>query len=214
MGDSEAAGLGGLTIGGLFGYLIGSQKYAQWDSLITAFTERLKHLAYFRVLLPYNFYNLDLNYKILYLEGINTYLLGCPNASLPLMVRCLEISLKKKYSEIEKKEPEAELMNLLNWAEKFLKEKKEIAHGFRILRNFIHTQKLIKEQDALEAISHISSIINILYSLPDKTNLQVYCNNCKELHYYHINTIDCFIGNNMSLNCDKSKVVINHTILP
>ena len=40
-----------------------------------------------------------------YREAILAYLYGLPNASLPLVLKCLEVGLKIKYEEIEGKKP-------------------------------------------------------------------------------------------------------------
>jgi len=139
-------------IGGISGYLIGKEKYTVWDEFIKKFNERLNHLAYFKVIIPAKFLNLTEMWQI-YREGINTYLFGLPNASVPMMFKCLEIGLKSKYSKVEGKQDNLmRVYDLIEWSESYLKNKKDIAHGFRILRNTLHKKVMIREQDVLECI--------------------------------------------------------------
>lgn len=204
-----------LSIGGLLGYGIAISKYTEWEPLIKNFKDRLNHLSYLKIIIPYKFFQINKNCRQLYIESLNAYLYGLPNASLPLILRCLEIGLKNKYSEIGKKETKKINLNgLIDWAKEHLKDKKEIAHGFRILRNLVHTEELVLEQDVLEAIRHISNILNLLYKLPEYTELEVFCKNCNAKHNYKIETIQYYIGNKMLFGCDKFKQNINIILMP
>ena len=107
-----------------------------------------------------------------------------------------------------------DLNELIDWAEVYLKDKKQIAHGFRLLRNLIHTDKLIAEQDVPEAIRHISIILNLLYELPVHTELEVLCSNCGIKHRYNVETQQCYIGNNISFGCDKFRQNISVIMMP
>jgi RNase P subunit RPR2 len=211
MGDSDD--IVTLGIGGLLGYGIAISKYTEWEPLIKNFKDRLNHLSYLKIVIPYKFFQINENCKQIYVEGLNAYLYGLPNASLPLILRCLEVGLKNKYSET-KELKNFNLNNLINLAEGRLKDKKEIAHGFRILRNLIHSEKLVTEQDVLEAIRHISNILNLIYKLPEYTELEVFCKNCNTKHHYRIETSQYYIGNNMLFGCDKFKQNISITIMP
>jgi hypothetical protein len=92
-------------------------------------------------------------------------LFGLPDASLPMAFRCLEIGLKQHYEIVEKKKPSLNAFELIDWSEKKLGKKVEIAQGIRILRNLAHEEKTITEQDNLEAIRHITNIIEPCFSL-------------------------------------------------
>lgn len=213
MSDSDDALV--LGLGGLLGYGVATLKYSEWEPLIKNFRDRLYHLSYLKVIIPYKFFEINENCRTLYRESLYAYLYGLPNASLPLILRCLETGLRNKYKEVEKKNPEKlNLNNLIGWAENYLRDKKEIAHGFRILRNLIHSEKLILEQDVLEALRHISIILNLLYELPKDAKFKVFCKNCNIEHQYVIQTHQYYIGNSMLFGCDKSKQSINVTFMP
>jgi len=204
-----------LGFGGLLGYGAAILKYSKWEPLIKDFEKRLNHLSYLKVTIPYKFFKINKNYGQLYSESVYAYLYGLSNASLPLILRCLETGLRNKYREVEKENPKKlNLNNLIDWAENYLRDKKEIAHGFRILRNLIHSEKLISEQDVSEALRHISIILNLLYELPKDTKLKVFCKNCNTEHQYVIQTHQYYIGNNMLFECDKFRQNINVIFIP
>ena len=106
------------------------------------------------------------------------------------------------------------LYQLIEWAEAFLKKRKDIAHGFRILRNLIHEDKIVDEHDILEAVRHVSIILNTVFPLPEAVMLSVICDNCRENHSYSISTLDYFLGNNMLFRCDKFKQDFNVIMIP
>jgi hypothetical protein len=213
-------GLGGLIAGGLggglIGYLLGITKYKNWEQLVNDFNNRLGHLSYAKITIPYSYFKNVTNSKEVYNEGVYAYLYGLPNASLPLLLKCLELGLEDKYKEIEKKEPPKDwsLYNIIEWSEKILKERKDLVHGFRILRNLIHTKELIREQDALESIRHISIILNSLFPPPDTIHLDVFCGYCNTTHPYQIKTEIYYIGNNVLFSCNKSMQNMNIIIMP
>lgn len=210
-----AGGLGGLG-GGLVGYFIGIAKYKSWEQLINDFNNRLGHLSYAKIIVPYRYFQNVTNSKEVYSEGVYAYLYGLPNASLPLLLKCLEIGLTDKYKEMEKKDLPKNwtLYNIIEWSKDVLKERKDLAHGFRLLRNLIHTKELIKGQDVLESIRHISILLNLLFQLPDMTNLNVFCGYCNVEHSYQIKTERYYIGNNILFGCEKSQQNMNITIMP
>jgi len=204
-----------LGLGGLLGYGAATLRYSEWEPLIKNFRDRLNHLSYLKVIIPYKFFKINENCRTLYTESLYAYLYGLPNASLPLILRCLETGLRNKYKELEKKNPKKlNLNDLIDWAENYLRDKREIAHGFRILRNLIHSEKLISEQDVSEALRHISIILNLLYELPKDTKLKVFCKNCNTEHQYVIQTHQYYIGNSMLFGCNKFKQNTNVIFMP
>lgn len=205
--DESTSFIAGLVLGGLFGYSLGSGKVANWDEVIKKFNERLSHTKYYKITLPFGFFEKSKNSQVLYREGLNCYLLGLPNASLPLIVRVLEIALKLKYEKVKnEKFPKSwKLVDLIDWAEEFLGKKKELAQGFRILRNVIHEETLIQEQVSLDAIRYISEIINLLYPF-DSAHLPTVCPYCRHQGVAIFQIKDCFLGNNIQLQCNCSKI--------
>lgn len=122
---------------------------------------------------------------------------------------------KRKYKIIEKNDPpkERKLYKLTEWSEKFLGNKKELAHGFRILRNIIHEDNILTEQDAKETIRHVSAILNLLYPF-EQGSLTIVCNLCKNKHNYFINKDKYYIGSILQLTCDKANSIQNLVLLP
>ena len=152
------------------------------------FEKNLESLRVAEVKIPYGFF-LDIQEgKKFYEESIYCYLLGLPDAAVTIiMSKCLEIGLKQKYRIEEKKEPEKEykkLYHLIDWAETYLGKRKDLAHGFRILRNLIHEEKEVESQDSLEAIRHISKILDILFPVSNgEVDIFIRCERCgEEIH--------------------------------
>jgi hypothetical protein len=90
---------------------------------------------------PCEFYNQVESGRRIYAEGIYAFLSGLPDASLQMTFRCLEIGLKRYYEDIEGKKPSLKACELIDWSEKKLGSKKELVHGFRILRNLTHEER-------------------------------------------------------------------------
>ncbi len=77
-----------------------------------------------------------------------------------MSLKTLELGLKCKLGK-----ENARLSNSINELEEKYRYK-DLAHGFRILRNLIvHEEVECKEQDALEALRHVSEILNRLFRL-------------------------------------------------
>ncbi len=190
------------VLGGLLGYSISSNKIKGWENFIKECDKRFDHLTYFKVVLPKECFEKSKNSQAIYIEGVQAYLLGLPNASLPMLSRFFEIVLKSKYTEIEDRPVPKRwgLFKLIDWAEKYLKDKKEIAHGFRELRNLIHTDKVITEQDNIIAIQYISRLSNMLYSFKG-INLSSSCPYCRTFQESKISKEQYFIGNRIQISC-------------
>lgn len=200
-----------VLVGGL-GYLFGRAPFEKWQGFIDGYNKRLGHLAYNKVIEPLAFYKVE-NGKQIYGEGIYAYLFGLKNSALPSLFRCLELGLKQKYIEIENKKPTLTAFELIEWAETFLGKKKAQAHDFRFLRNFIHEEDIIEEQDALESIRHITTILNLLFPYPT-ANLAGNCQSCKNPYTITIFSSECYLGNTFTVQCEKCKSATQHTILP
>jgi len=177
-----------------------------YNEVIEKFKERMEHLAYFKAPIPYGLFKKSPEGKIYLIESMNAYLLGLPNASILLAFRSLTVGIKIKYIEIEGKSPEKDdPYKLIEWAHSFLKDKKDIAHGFRILRNWIeHEEGTASEQDALEVLRHVSIILDILHPF-EKTSKEIPCQYCGSkisLELYHDNI---YFGKTLQVRCTNCK---------
>lgn len=152
---------------------------------IIGLKERITLLIGYKIQIPFAPIASDPAMKQVYLEGIRSYVYGLPNASIPMMLRFFELVCKREFRRIENK-PDADpkLEDLINWTERYLKEK-TTAHGFQALRNLIHTDKLLEDPDALEAIRHISIITNKMWFF-DKAKVLMWCETCQQYHTYEI----------------------------
>lgn len=197
---------------GAIGYLIGRAKYADWDKLIEKYNKRLNYLAYLKAIIPVRFLNSTGMWQV-YREGVRAYLFGLPNASIPMVFKCLEIGLRSKYSEIERESGNSiSAYNLIEWAERE-KGRETTAHGFRILRNILHKNEIVKEQDALECIRHISEILNVFYPFL-AVNFQGNCVFCNTAYSVEIKKENDYIGNIQSIGCGNCQQVNYVRILP
>jgi len=202
-----------LLISGALGYLIGRSTFASWEDFINKYNDRMSHLSYSKTIVPVIFYKEIENTRTIYNEAVYAYLFGLPNASIPASFRCLELSLKKKYQEVEGKSPKMNAYELIEWSEKYLGNQKELAHGFRFLRNLIHEEKVVEEQDALDALRHITKILNLLFPF-ETARPKGTCNFCKTPYDYEISYDQCFLGNVIFIPCNHCLRNIRREILP
>ncbi len=161
-------------------------------------------LKFNKVIVPFGAFSGAKVLRKLYREAVNCFLLGFPNASMLLMVSCLEKSLKKKYAEAEGKEPTMNLHDLLKWIEKQkdIKINTDIPHGFRLLRNYItHKQKLIEESDAAEGIKYISKLMNEIFKY-ENIPMTYSCGNCKKKSEYVVSKKHLILGGEFHLDCE------------
>lgn len=175
--------------------------------------KRWEQLTYLKVVQPLQFYSIG-GVKEIYVEGIYAYLCELPNASVPMMTRCLEIALKEKYKETETTKLPDTLKKLIDWGEKYYGgEEKEYVHSFRYLRNLIHTTKKISEQTALKCIDEVTRVINILYPIVNAF-VEVDCSICRVPHRYDFKAEDLYFGASYSLSCPRTKRGYPYTIIP
>jgi hypothetical protein len=202
-----------MTASGIIGYAFGRAPFQQLEGYINKYRERMERLAYDKVVEPLVFYQNVKNAKKLYAEAVFAYLWGLSNASLPVTMRCLELGLKEHYRSVEKAEPSLNLYKLTEWAEKGIGSRKELAHGFRIVRNLIHEDKVIEEQDALEAIRHVTKILNVIFPFSEAI-ITGTCNFCNTAYKRSISSDECFLGNTLVIQCNNCRRSINHIIMP
>ena len=124
-----------------------------------------------------------------------------PNSSVVMSLKTLELGLKCKLGK-----KNARLFDLINE----LKEEeqyKDLAHGFRILRNLImHEKAECREQDALEALRHVSEILNRLFPF-EEVYYTMTCNSCKTSYKIKVKINDFFLGNIIRTQCPKCRIV-------
>ncbi len=205
MSNQSEGGLDALVatfISGYLGYVAGSKKFAGWEPIIKNYGTRMSHLAYFKVLRPVTFLNEIPTATVIFTEAILAFLFGLPNASVPTTLRCFEVGLKVKYVQDTGEKAPDKLYSLIEWAEKYLGNRRDIAHGFRILRNLVHSPTIMTEQSALEAISHVTTIINLLYPLLTVSISTTYnCRNCGVGLQVDVPVQDNYLGNILTYNC-------------
>jgi len=205
--------IGGAIIGGLLGYGLGRAQFQAWEGFINKFNERLGHLSYNHVIEPCEFYDKVENGRKIYAEAVYSFLYGLPDASLQMTFRCLEIGLKRYYENTEGKKCSLKAWELIDWSEKKSGDKKELAHGFRILRNLTHEEKTITEQDSLEAIRHVTQILNIFFPFPTAT-ITVNCGLCRTPSQMSVLPDQLFLGNNIAVPCASCKTSTNYQVMP
>jgi hypothetical protein len=197
----------GSFIAGYLGYQAGSRKFAGWEPIIKNYDARMSHLAYNRVFRPVSFLAVITGAEAIYREATLAYLFGLPDASIPTSLRCLEIGLAHKYTSVTGTPPpkQGKLNHLIEWAEQYLGNRKEIAHGFRLLRNLIHEPSVMVEQDALEALRHITIILNLLYPLEGYAKLFYLCQICGAQSQQDWPIQECYLGNVLNTYCATCK---------
>lgn len=208
-------GLADLLILGGLGYLLAQGQYKEWQPVIDNYKKRLEHMKYFKISPPMSYLDSSNNIKTIYRESLLCYLLGLSNSSIPSIMRVLEQALITKYERVENKKPEEEmsLAKLIDWAEKILEDKTQIAHSFRMLRNYIHTDILIHEQDAIEAIRHISIVIESLFP-SGSFGLNTTCPSCRRTETVTVHPNVGFLGNTLGISCGGCGMRYNWIMLP
>lgn len=153
--------------------------------------------------------------RILYAEAVGGYLSSIPNGAFDNIMKVLEITLRKKYEEMTNKPTPTHLPleNLIDAAEKYLKDSKDLAQSFRIKRKNIHFDKQTSELYTLDAIFHISNMLNLVY--PYESTVCFYaCPACHMQERINVRKEDNYLGNVLNLRCANNNqasisVVIN-----
>ena len=212
---SNNDGLFDLLLAGGLGFLAAKGQYSDWEPLIQNFKKRLEHLQYVKIKQPMGFLEPSQNMRTIYRESIMCHLFGLPNSVLPNLMRVLEQALRKKYEEKTGEKPPEEmgLKKLIDWAEKTYGEGMQIAHSFRMLRNYVHTDVLIKEQDTVEAIRHISDVTGFLFPT-NYYEINTTCRSCGKVQVEPIQKSLDFLGNNLEIKCSYCSFRYNLILLP
>jgi hypothetical protein len=188
------------------------------------YSNRLNMLIQIKVVYPYSFSNIKVEFKLLYSEAIHSFLYGCPDAALSLAVRCLEQGLKhylniSNIKEIHYKDKNgnkksirlihAKLFHLIQCDENPVKDK-DILQYLKSLRNYTHEEKLVEDFHALEAIKHVTDVLNELLSFETLTITVEPCRLCGQNHSINIEPKDYFIGNRIKLKCPNRSEYFNN----
>jgi len=174
-----------------------------FEALITGARKRMNHLAYFKVIPPLAMFKQCKIPSTFYKEAVQAYLLGMSNSSVVMSLKTLELGLKCKTGK--RNASLKVLIDELGEREEYM----DLAHGFRILRNLIvHEEAECSEQDALEALRHVSEILNRLFPF-EKVHYTITCNNttCKTRYEVEVKVDEYFLGNIIRTQCPKCKTV-------
>ncbi len=109
---------------------------------------------------------------------------------------------RKKNPDID----DVDLFNLIECAQVYFKNHKDILQYLRDVRNCIHTRQVVPPTDAQLAISKTGSGLNTLFPLPLTLNLSIKCKVCAGTHQYNINSSEYFIGNVLHLECKNPNI--------
>jgi len=187
----------------LLNYVIDASRFRGFEKLVRGARERINHLAYFKVVPPLAMFQTCKISSTFYKEAVQAYILGMSNSSVVMSLKTLELGLKCKLGKRD-----ARLKDLIDTVEE-MKEYKDLTHGFRILRNLIvHEEAECSEQDALEALRHVSEILNRLFPF-EKVNYTITCskNTCKTCYEVEVKVDECFLGNIIRIPCPECKTV-------
>lgn len=187
------------------------------DKELNLFSEQIRDrvtgLKLGKIRIPVEYFETSKKMTEVYRESIICYLLGMPNSCFPSIVSVLEDVLKKKYAA-EEDEPKSKmrLVDLVNWAIKFLGNTDDV-DSFRRIRNHIHDDKPINLSNCAEAIRHITIIINRWYAR-DEIKLDMVCLSCKRPTHMTLPDHNAlFIGSTLSIKCNKCGFVYEGTTL-
>ncbi len=205
----------GFILAGGIGYLLGKKSSDEWKAFTDQFRERFEQLTNMKTQLPWGFLKSRPNIQAIYRQGIYCYLFGLPDASLATLLRVLELSLIPKYETVEGKKPPIEMgiAELIDWAESSFKKDVTLADAFEVLRNFAHADQLFQDHDCLEAIRHISMILEILSPSQDIV-LNTVCHHCHQPGIANVASGQGYLGNKMFLQCNGCKKDYHWMFMP
>ncbi len=191
---------------------------------LQGYDERLSSLKNAKIIIPIIFLNKSQSYKEAYQEAVLSYLFGLPISSIVLSGKCMELAIKDKYKQIgyteitlitEKSTKKVDMSRAslfqLTKCKEFSKlnlDEDDVGY-LRILRNYIHKQKIFKLQTALEAINRVSEIINLLYPW-EVIPISITCTNCRQIHNYGIKSDSYLLANDLPLKCLNRRGLISH----
>jgi hypothetical protein len=190
-----------LGLMGAAGYLAGAATYKGFEGMLKGFNDRFETLRRMQITIPYGLFKTNPDAQKIYRQGVLAHLFGLSDASVPMTVRVLELALKQNYKEKVGKESPSKLVDLIDWAEPLLGLRHGIAQSWRIIRNLIHGQELVTDMMAMDAIRHVSDIVNLLYPF-ESASIPTTCPTCggPQGTYYAPRHL-ALLGSNVKLEC-------------
>ena len=164
---------------------------------------RLDHLVYFKVVPPLAMFKNCGVASAFYKEAVQAYLLGMPNSSVIMSLKTLELGLRCKFKD--RKAKLVELIERLKGEGGY----RDLAHGFRILRNLVvHENIECREQDALEALRYVSEVLNKAFPY-SSVRYTMTCSNsvCKAEYPIELSVDEYFLGNIVRVKCPKCGII-------
>ena len=204
-----------LGMAGFLGYQTAKERnISPWVQVNTQADSRIALISQANIVKPVEFLRASgANTVHLYQEAVWAFVYGLHNSSVSTSLRCLEIGLRIKYEETNDNKVPTRLIDLIEWAEPYLKSKRDIAHGFRILRNLVHTDTLVEQQDALEALRHVSKLLNVLYPAVVSSITQM-CGTCGQTEAYSIWQTSCSLFQYINLTCSSCQQPMSVRVFP
>lgn len=194
-------------LGGVFGHAIAKGAYAEWDGFIKAVGDRIAHLTFLKIVVPNAAFDAVPGSQKPYEEGIRAFVYGLPNASIPVLMKALELCLRNAYeTKTGTKSKGKKLVDLIEWAEDLVDDL-DVLHGYRLIRNRLHKEEYIKEEDVPAAIQHITRAINSLYPYVPASR-QFHCNKCGKNLDVQVPSESNYIGNTVNVNCPTCHIVL------
>ena len=205
----------GLILSGGIGYLLGQESSNEWKPFMDQFRDRFQHLTKTQTPLPWAFLKTSQNIQAIYRQSVYCYLFGLPDACLPTLLRVLDLSLLSMYETAERKKPLMEIgpVKLMDWAEVHLKKDVKVAQSFSMLKNFLRTDNLIQEQDCLEAIRHVSLIMET-FCISQNIVINVVCHYCRQAGEASVLNGQGYLGNKMALQCSNCNQTYHWMVMP
>ena len=200
MAASQPELIAAQSLGWLAGYDLGRREMQHWEPVAEAYNLRLSQLVYSQIVRPFGLFVAVPGSEVSYNEAVYSYLFGLPNASVPMSARSLEIGLTYYHGLASPSAACPDLNGLIQWAQTSLGSRHQLAHSVRLLRNLIHQTTPVPEISALEAIRHVSLLVDCF--LPFQTAYVVRaCPLCGVNNGYTIPRTSYVLGNVQPLVC-------------
>jgi len=204
MAASQPELIAAQSLGWLAGYDLGRSEMRHWEPVAQAYNQRLSQLVYGQTVRPFGLFVAVPGSEVSYNEAVCSYLFGLPNASVPLSARSLEVGLAHAYALSNPGRACPDLNDLIQWAQNLLGPRHQLAHSVRLLRNLIHQTTPVAEISALEAIRHVSLLVDCF--LPFQTAYVVRaCPLCRMNNGYTIPRTNYVLGYVLPLLCGSCR---------
>jgi len=208
-GSSEDA-LAGAFFGGLVGLLIGAfGRKPEWENFAKQCEVRINHANFFKIRIPFGAYHAKQITRSSFAEAYAAYIFGLPNSSVAMSVKALEGCLKSKYKQVEGKDTQNKLIELIEWAESKLQlQRSNVAQAIRMLRNeVVHEDKIVEDSRAFETLKHTSEVMCEVFPYT-LVNYPTFCPQCNRVTgSYPLAFDNAYIGYSLNLQCNVCRTV-------